>query len=110
MAPYMSMMATQERQRIASTPDVLGGDPRIEGRRLSVHFIHSQVEGRGLDPQTVADRYDLDVADVYRALVYYHEHPDEMAEIQARRERRHDAGTENPDVVTSPEDLDELSE
>ena len=99
-------MATQEPVRIVSTPDVLGGDPRIDGRRISVFFVHAQVEDAGLDPQTVADRYDLDVADVYRALAYYHEHPDEMAAIQARREQRHEAAEEDPAVVTGPADLD----
>lgn len=102
-------MATQESRRIVSTPDVLGGDPRIEGRRLSVYFIHEQVEGRGLSPSTVADRYDLDIADVYRALAYYHEHPDEMAEIQARRERVRETAEDDPTVVTGPEDLGETT-
>lgn len=103
-------MATQESGRIVSTPGVLGGDPRIEGRRLSVYFIYQQVEGRDLDPQTVADRYDLDVAAVYRALAYYHENPEEMAEIQERRERRHEQAKADPDVVTGPDDVDEMSE
>lgn len=96
-------MATQEGARIVSTPDVLGGDPRIEGRRIGVYFVHERVEGRGLSPQTVADRHDLDVADVYRALAYYHEHPREMAEIQQRRQRRLDEAANDPDVVTGPE-------
>lgn len=87
------------------TPDVLGGDPRIEGRRIGVYFIREQVEGRGLDPQTVANRYDLDIAAVYRALTYYHEHPEEMADIQARRERRTDTATAEPHVATGPEDI-----
>ena len=95
-------MANRESGRIVATPDVLGGDPRIEGRRLSVFFIHEQVEGRGLDPQTVADRYDLDVAAVYRALAYYHENPEEMAEIQARREQRHEDAKDDPNVATGP--------
>ncbi|WP_240009220.1 hypothetical protein [Halobaculum rubrum] len=47
--------------------------------------IYERVEGRGLEPQTVADRLNLDVADVYRALAYYHEHPRQMEEV--RRER-----------------------
>lgn len=98
-------MATQESSRIVSTPDVLGGDPRIEGRRLSVFFIHKQVEGCGLDPQSVADRYDLDVADVYRALAYYHENPDEMAAIQRRRQQRRADAEDDPKVATGPEDL-----
>lgn len=100
------MMATQE-YRIVCTPDVLGGDPRIEGRRLSVYFIHEQVEGRGLDPQTVARQFDLDVAAVYRALAYFHENPEEMAKIQERREQRFEEARENPDIATGPEDLGE---
>lgn len=98
-------MATQESHRIVSTPDILGGDPRIEGRRLSVFFIHKQVEERGLDPQSVAERYDLDVADVYRALAYYHENPGEMAAIQRRREKRRTDAENDPNVATGPEDL-----
>lgn len=100
-------MAAQEGARIVSTPDVLGGDPRIEGRRIGVYFVHEQVEGRGLSPQTVADRYDLAIADVYRALAYYHEHPDEMAAIRTRRERTLDEAAEDPAVATGPDDLGE---
>lgn len=103
-------MARQESERIVSTSDLLNGDPRIEGRRLSVLFIHEQVEGRGLDPQTVADRYDLDVADVYRALASYHENPEEMADIQARRERRHEKANTDPKVATGPDDRAEAGD
>lgn len=100
-------MAAQEGARIVKTPDVLGGDPRIKGRRIGVYFIREQVDGRGLDPQTIADRYDLDLADVYRALTYYHEHPEEMAEIQGRRERREQEAKEDPQIATGPDDLGE---
>jgi uncharacterized protein (DUF433 family) len=71
--------------RIVTTEDVLGGQPRIAGTRISVLFVHERVEGRGLDPGTVADRHGHDVADVYHALAYYHDHPRDME--QARRER-----------------------
>ena len=101
-------MATQEGARIVSTPDVLGGDPRIEGRRISVYYVHEQVEGRGLSPQTVADRYELDVDDVYHALAYSHEHPQEMAEIRQRRQRHLDDAVDDPTVTTGPDDLGEL--
>ena len=100
-------MATQEGARIVTTPDVLGGDPRIESRRISVYFVHEQIAGRGLSPQTVADRYELDVADVYHALEYYHEHPQEMAEIRQRRQRRLDEAVDDPAVTTGPDDLGE---
>lgn len=49
----------------------LHDEPHLEGRRLTVRFCKAQVEDRGLDPRTVADRHDINVADVYRALTYY---------------------------------------
>lgn len=91
--------------RIVSTEGVLGGKPRIDGTRIGVYFVHERVEGRGLEPQTVADRHDLDVADVYRALAYYHDHPDEMASIEETREERREKAESNPDVATGPDDL-----
>ena len=56
-------------------------EPHIEGRRITVQWVHERVEEYGLSPRTVADRHDLDVADVYRALTYYHDHPAEMREV-----------------------------
>jgi len=97
----------QQRARIVSTPDVLGGDPRIDGTRIGVYHVHELVEGRGLDPGTVADRYDLDVADVYRALAYYHEHPGEMADIEQRRQQREQDAAGDPRVATGPTDASE---
>lgn len=100
-------MATgQERARIVKTPEVLDGEPRVAGRRISVRFIRERVEGRGLDPQTVADRHDLDVADVYRALAYYHEHPGEMATLEREREELIEERSPDPDVIAGPDDLD----
>lgn len=60
-------------------------EPHVEGSRITVQFIHARVEGRGLRPETVADRHNLDVSDVYEALAYYHRHPEEMREIEERR-------------------------
>jgi len=92
--------------RIVNTDGVLGGKPRIDGTRIGVYLIHERVEGRGLEPQTVADRHDLDVADVYRALAYYHDHPDEMARIEQEREDRREGAESDPNVATGPEDLE----
>jgi len=64
----------------------LHDEPHLEGRRVTVQFIKAQVEDRGLEPRTVADRHDVDVADVYRALTYYHDHPEEMRAVERQRE------------------------
>jgi uncharacterized protein (DUF433 family) len=61
-------------------------EPHIAGRRISVRQVYALVEERGVDPETVADRYDLDMADVYHALAYYHDHPREMSAIETERE------------------------
>jgi len=61
----------------------LHDEPHLRGRRLTVRHVHDQVEQRDLDPETVADRYDLSLAAVYHALAYYHDHPDEMAAVEA---------------------------
>ena len=76
-------MAERETKRIAH--DILS-EPHIHGRRISVRQVYALVEDRGEDPEAVADRYDLDVADVYHALAYYHDHPREMQAVEADRE------------------------
>ncbi|WP_079890830.1 DUF433 domain-containing protein [Halococcus agarilyticus] len=91
--------------RIVETPDVLGGKPRIDGTRIGVYFVHEQIDGRGVDPKTLAAEHDLDVADVYRALTYYYDHPERMAAIQSRREQRLKAGEADPRAATGPDDL-----
>jgi uncharacterized protein (DUF433 family) len=77
-------------------------EPHLEGRRVTVRFITEQVEDRGLDPRTVADRHDLDLADIYRALTYYHDHPEEMRTIE--RQRR-SAVEEHEHLTTDPDDV-----
>jgi uncharacterized protein (DUF433 family) len=93
-------MAVQDEERIVTDPDVLGGKPRVAGTRIGVHFLARRIEEGGDDPEVVADEYDLDLGDVYLALAYYHNHPDEMREIERLRER----AREEADTLTPPED------
>ncbi|PSP77351.1 DUF433 domain-containing protein [Halobacteriales archaeon QS_1_68_20] len=91
------------RYRIVSGDDSeVYDEPHVQGRRLTVAFVQAQVEERGLDPQTVADRYDLAVAQVYEALAYYHGHPEEMAE--AERERQETIADHEGEDLLGPED------
>ncbi|MDZ7730928.1 MAG: DUF433 domain-containing protein [Natrialbaceae archaeon] len=76
---------SQPTPRIVQT---LHDEPHLEGRRVTVRFLQRQVEDRGLEPRTVADRHDLDVADVYRALTYYQDHPTEMRTVEQQRANR----------------------
>lgn len=83
-------------------------EPHIAGRRLSVLRIYDLVKGRGDSPETVASTFDLDLADVYRALAYYYDHPDEMRAIREDRERAFEwakgrAEADRPAGVEPPE-------
>lgn len=80
----------------------LHDEPHLEGRRITVQFIKTQVEDRGLEPRTVADRHDIDVADVYRALTYYHDHPKEMRAVEGQRE---EAVEDYEHLTTDPDDV-----
>jgi uncharacterized protein (DUF433 family) len=73
-------------QKSARIVDKVHDEPHIKGSRITVRHVYQRVHGRGLRPETVADRHHLDIADVYHALAYYHDHPDEMNAV----ENRHD--------------------
>jgi len=80
----------------------LHDEPHLEGRRITVQFVKTQVEDRGLEPRTVADRHEIDIADVYRALTYYHDHPDEMRAVERQREQ---AVEDHEHLTTDPDDV-----
>jgi uncharacterized protein (DUF433 family) len=79
-------------------------EPHLTGHRVSVRRVHALVEERDLDPRGVADRLGVDLADVYRALAYYHDNPGEMHEVEQRRDERIEQSREDG-AVTGPEDL-----
>lgn len=70
---------------MVKTAEVLDGEPRIEGRRISVLQIAEPVLD-GHDPAYVADQFDVDLAKVHEALAYYYNHPDEMDAIRTKYE------------------------
>ena len=93
-------MSEGESRRIARD---LMSEPHIRDRRVSVRQVYALVEERGEDPEAVADRYDLDVADVYHALAYYHDHPREMRDVEQERE---DAMEDFRESIDRPEGID----
>ena len=80
-------MAVTKSKIVTADDSEIHDEPHVEGSRVTVQHIHARVEGRGLRPETVAERLDLDIADVYEALAYYHRHPEEMRGIERRRDR-----------------------
>lgn len=71
---------------VVQTDDVLGGEPRLEGTRIGVLDVYELVVDGGYPPADVADQLDRSLGEVYTALAYYHEHPEEMRECRRERE------------------------
>ncbi|MCP4415010.1 MAG: DUF433 domain-containing protein [Chloroflexi bacterium] len=63
---------------IETTPNVMGGKPRIAGRRISVQNIVIWHEWMGLQADEIAANYDLALAEIYAALAYYFNNPQEI--------------------------------
>lgn len=80
-------MATQQYRIVSGEDSDLHGEPHIEGSRVTVRGVQERVEGRGLSPARVAERYALDVGAIYQALAYYHGNPEEMRAVERRHER-----------------------
>jgi len=97
-------MATQNQWIVAGADSSIHDEPHVDGSRITVRSIHEWVENGDLDPAAVADRCDLDVAAVYHALAYYHEHPEEMRQVERARERAIESNRER--AVTGPDDLE----
>lgn len=68
---------------VVKTDDVLGGDPRLEGRRVSVLHVAELVR-TGYSPAYVADQFALSLAEVHEAMAYYYDNPDEMDALRER--------------------------
>ena len=70
--------------------DILGGEPRIDGTRVSVRHVAARVIDSGQTPALVADQLDISLAAVYEALSYYYAHIEELRQF----ERENDAAFE----------------
>lgn len=98
-------MSRQMNAVVSGSESGIHDEPHIRDRRITVRHIHALVEDRGLDAQTVADRFDLTVSVVYHALAYYHDHPEEMRGVEERRRELREAAGDDPHIVTGPADL-----
>lgn len=93
-------MAEPKTARIARE---LMDEPHVAGRRISVLQLHDFVEGRGDSPEEVAETFDLDLADVYHALAYYHDNREEMETVrEKRRELFESIDIDRPPGVNPP--------
>jgi uncharacterized protein (DUF433 family) len=79
-------MAVTKPRIVSGEDSAIHDEPHVEGSRVTVLHIHERVENRGIRPETVAERLNLDLADVYEALAYYHRNPAEMQAVEEHRQ------------------------
>jgi uncharacterized protein (DUF433 family) len=73
--PVLSLIS----EHISINPNVCGGKPCIAGHRIRVEDIVVYHEKMGLSPDEIVSQYPtITLADVYSALVYYHDHIEEI--------------------------------
>lgn len=63
---------------IETTPDVVGGKPRIARRRITVEDVFIWHERLGKSVDEIATAYRLALSDVYAALTYYYDNQKEV--------------------------------
>jgi uncharacterized protein (DUF433 family) len=63
---------------IDKTEGDVGGKPRIAGRRIAVQNIVIWHEWLGMSADKIASEYDLTLAEIYAALAYYYNNPQEI--------------------------------
>jgi uncharacterized protein (DUF433 family) len=77
-----------EHPHIVKSADVIGGMPRVEGTRFSVLQIRNWIES-GMDLDYIVENFPpLTPAQIYDALSYSYDHPEELAEHRSRHTLR----------------------
>ena len=83
---FMSSSTTQtEFAHIVRTPDVLGGEPRIDGHRIRVRDVAAARDIDGFGPDEIVRKIypSLTLAEVYAALAYFEDHREEIERLAA---------------------------
>jgi len=75
---------------ITTDEEVLHGLPRLEGTRISVLHVYDMVVDGDTDPAGVADALDLSLGEVYEALAYYYNNPEEMRTHRTAQDEAHE--------------------
>ena len=78
MSPAMATAAKTVYSHVTKDPEVCGGKACIDGTRIRVMDIVA-LKRQGLAPEQMLEAYSsLNLAQVYAALSYYYEHPEEI--------------------------------
>ncbi|MGK7927991.1 MAG: DUF433 domain-containing protein [Spirulina sp.] len=75
-------------EHIKIDPEICGGKPCIAGHRIRVQDVVIWHEQMGLSPDEIVSRHPtISLADVYAALVYYHDNFEEIRQHIQESER-----------------------
>lgn len=79
-------MISESYRYIVRSPDVRGGNARVEGTRIAVHDVIGLLQnGETVDSLTVNCFPTLSRAQVYECLAYYEDHKGEIDLLVARQ-------------------------
>ena len=92
-------MAVMTYRIVSADESTIHDEPHIAESRRSVRQLHALVEEAGNRPDHIADRYGLDVGEVYEALAYYHRNPEELEQIEARHARAAREAAQQPSIT-----------
>lgn len=89
------------REHIVATPGTCGGKPRIAGTRIRVKEVAICYAYEGMSPEAMTSQWPhVDVASIFAALAYYHDHRDEIdAEIAADDEWYREQKAKGPSPI-----------
>jgi uncharacterized protein (DUF433 family) len=96
-------MATQEFGIVPGDASAIHDEPHVEGSRVTVRVVQARVEENGAEPAQVAAELDVDIADVYAALAYYHANPEEMRAVEQRHREAAETARRQSDVTPPDE-------
>ncbi len=77
-----------EHPHVVKSADTLGGEPRVEDTRIPVRMIYNMAEADWPLAEIMDHFPDLSRAQIYDALSYAYDHPDEMAYHEERHKIR----------------------
>ena len=79
-------MSTISESHIVRSPDVRGGNARVEGTRIAVHDVISLLQNGETIDTLIANCFPtLSKANVYECLAYYEDHKGEIDLLVARQ-------------------------
>ena len=85
----MPEVVKTEHPHIVLREGVCGGEPVIDGLRVTVRHV-ATLHGRGETIPEIAEVLGLTEAQVFHGLSYYFDHRDEIDALIAREEQAHD--------------------